>query len=235
MGEGDVDALNLAVVESRWWKTGNCTVKGMFDILAEIQTGSPVNYHYEMFNNTASLREIMGRLAADRKITNVYIASHGDKTGISGAAGNDDNFIPRNALGKLLKEATASRTGGLKGIYFGCCLVGNAKTARALLTPPDGNDMGVRWVAGYVEEVGWVASSAIDIFFWNRYYEVSRKHEERRRKALKKGIAIRLHEAKKVQQVARFMRRFMPGAFRNLGLRVYIRDRAANVVEIGPP
>ena len=57
------ERLDLAVIESRWWDRSNDSVRGVFDMLAGNLMDNPFGYHYEMFNNTASIREIIPRLA----------------------------------------------------------------------------------------------------------------------------------------------------------------------------
>ena len=63
--------LDLAVIESRWWVDGNSSVKGLFDVLADILVDNPSAYHYEMFNNAESLREVLFRLSVKRTVAKV--------------------------------------------------------------------------------------------------------------------------------------------------------------------
>ena len=63
-----MERLDLAVLESRWWTESNDSVRGVFDMLAGIVTGNPFGYHYEMFNTTDSIREIITRVASTRDI-----------------------------------------------------------------------------------------------------------------------------------------------------------------------
>ena len=78
--------LDLAVIESRWEEDGNSSVRGLFDLLADIHEDNPSDYHYEMFNNQASLEEIILRTAGRKR--NLYIASHA----------NDRYLAPAEAL-----------------------------------------------------------------------------------------------------------------------------------------
>ena len=72
-------ALNLAVVESRWWPTGNASVQGLFELVATIHGKNSHDYHYEMFNNGASLKEIIHRVSGKNNIRNLYVAAHGNR------------------------------------------------------------------------------------------------------------------------------------------------------------
>jgi hypothetical protein len=63
----------------------NISVRGLFDLVSDINFDSPHNYHYEMFNNGTALQEIMARLASMDNIHNIYIAAHGSEDGLFGS------------------------------------------------------------------------------------------------------------------------------------------------------
>ena len=69
-----IEAMDLAVIESRWWDEGNDSVRSKFDMLAAIHTGNPFNYHYEMFSSSESFVGILRRVAEKNDIHHVYIA-----------------------------------------------------------------------------------------------------------------------------------------------------------------
>ena len=163
--------LDLAVVESRWWTEGNTSVRALFDTIASIRKGNPDAYHYEMFNNGASLQEIVPRIARKSDIRNLVIATHGDGGGISGAEGN--NRISRAVLRNIL-ASIPNRS--LNGLYLGTCSTANLDTVEFLL-----NGGRVRWVAGFSEEIGWLQGSAVDLYFWTSYYGSNRAGGERKR------------------------------------------------------
>ena len=71
--------LNLAVIEGRWWESGNLTVRDLFETIAAALRENPDAYHYEMFNNGHSLGEVIPRVARKPQIKNLYIAAHGDE------------------------------------------------------------------------------------------------------------------------------------------------------------
>jgi hypothetical protein len=104
--------LDLAVIESRWWKHGNCSVKGTFDVLADILTSSPSSYHYEMFNNAKSFEEVFTRLARSR-VKNIYIGAHGDQQKIFGANGLNENAITRVQIRNVLRKLSPKRGAAL--------------------------------------------------------------------------------------------------------------------------
>lgn len=152
--------MDLGVIETRWWKDGNNSIKDTFDTLAGIIDNNPFGYHYEMFNNYESLRELLPRVVANPQIRHLYIAAHGDETSIYGA---NDNRISRTVLINMIKQFHARQ---LVGIYFGSCAFGEQTKYIIESTK-------VSWVAGFSEDVDWMDCAALDLFFWNAYYSSS--------------------------------------------------------------
>lgn len=153
------DPLDLAVIESRWYATSNDSVRGLFDLLAGMLKDNPFAYHYEMFNNAASLRGIINRIAEQKEIRNVYIAAHGTKDQIEAADENISRTRLRNILGTIGPTQ-------LHGLYFGSCGFG-------LQTEAIMGKTGLTWLAGYTKLIDWVHSSAMDLYFWNAFYKSS--------------------------------------------------------------
>ena len=54
---------NIAVIESNWWRKSNTSVRGLFDLVANIAFDNPNAYHYEMVNTEDALKEVMPRIA----------------------------------------------------------------------------------------------------------------------------------------------------------------------------
>lgn len=197
--------LDLAVLESRWWEEGNSSVRGLFDLLADIRKDNPSAYHYEMFNNVDSLREIIHRIVP--RVSNIYIASHGNEEFLCGAEGREENAISRARLRNILRDLKEQGI-HLDGLYFGSCGFMNRDNA-AFLWEGDGVD--ISWMAGYSdEEIEWVDSSVVDLYFWNAYYSSSGERRVRRR----------------IRGVAETISRFMPGAYSNeLKFNIFIPRR----------
>lgn len=154
--------LDLAVLESRWWETSNDSVRGLFDMLAGMHKDNPFAYHYEMFNNADSLKELIPRVSEMKDVHNIYIGAHGEEDG--SALVCPGGRVSRTVLANILKPINARR---LYGLYLGCCGVG-LQTEWLLL-----NETKLTWVAGYTESVDWIHSSAMDLFFWHAYYNSS--------------------------------------------------------------
>ncbi|MCZ0941543.1 MAG: hypothetical protein OXJ53_00610, partial [Gammaproteobacteria bacterium] len=150
--------LDLAVIESRWWTRRNDSVRGVFDMLAGTLAGNPFAYHYEMFNNAESIKEMIPRIARTSDIHHIYVAAHGDEQSIYGAG---DARISRTVLANALAEVHAKQ---IYGVFFGSCLFG--WNVDALM-----EQSGATWLAGYSEEVDWLHSSAMDLYFWYAYYQ----------------------------------------------------------------
>jgi hypothetical protein len=203
--------LDLAVIESRWWVNGNSSVKGLFDVLSDILVDNPSAYHYEMFNNAESFREILLRLSVKRGVANIYIAAHGDEGGIYGAATNrritKKNYISRIKLRNILYTLMNQRGARLNGLFFGSCLFANPDTMNYMLAAGELGHHKIRWIAGYNTPVNWMSSSVVDLFFWNHYYQIGEE----------------VGEIERIQQVAEAVRRFMPGAYTDLGFNIYVR------------
>lgn len=155
------DRLDLAVIESRWWETSNDSVRGMFDMLAGLHCDNPFAYHYEMFNNAEALKEIVNRVANRRDIHNIYIAAHGTPDGksIQAAGGR----ISRTVLGNVVEGINGKK---LHGLFVGACRFGEQNETVM-------ENAGLTWIAGYREMVDWIHSSAMDLYFWNAYFQSS--------------------------------------------------------------
>ena len=170
--------MDLAVIESRWWQKGNHSVKETFDTLAGVYSDNPFDYHYEMFNNGESLKEVIPRVAQQQSVHYVYIAAHGDEKQISGAG---TNVVSRTKLRNILKTLSDKQ---LIGLYFGSCSFGNQ-------TKYFRESCNLTWVAGFSQDVYWIDSAALDLFFWNSYYSSNVRHAESKR-ALSEKMLIHL-------------------------------------------
>ena len=198
--------LDLAVVESRWWEKGNQSVRGVFELIAAVRNENPHAYHYEMFNNAASLKEIVPRVAKKKNIRNLVIAAHGDEDGIYGAEPdvNEDNRISRAVLRNVLGDIPR---GSLDGLYLGTCATANEDTVDFLF---DGGR--VRWVAGYSDVTDWLEGTFLDLYFWRTYYGTNRAGGPLKRiERVAEGMGL-------VRDLCKF-----------LGFDIYVRRRGGGV------
>ena len=156
---------NIAVIEGKWFKNKNISVRSLFDLISDLYFESPHEYHYEMFNNGDALKEIVLRLASTNNIHHIYFAAHGSKEGI---LGSNEEIISTIKLANIIK-ATNDCRGKLDSIYFGSCSFGSSKNLEKLLLSAEGEQ--IRWVAGYTKDVDFVKSTALDAIFWHEYLD----------------------------------------------------------------
>lgn len=164
---------NIAVIEGKWFKDKNTSVRSLFDLISDLHFDSPHQYHYEMFNNGGALKEIVLRLASTNNIHHIYFAAHGSEQGIYGS---NDVEISTTKLTNIIK-ATNDGRGKLDSIYFGSCSFGNSKNLEKLLLSAEGEQ--IRWIAGYTKDVDFVKSTALDAIFWHEYIEA--KYDKKKR------------------------------------------------------
>lgn len=199
--------MNLAVIETRWWQTGNHSVRGLFDVLWDIlEPGT--RYHYEMFVDRNSLRSILTRIMELNRqphIRHLYIAGHGDNDGIHAAEGH--HRISRGQLCNDLLECIPNRESHRRGgLYVSSCQFVNDQNVCFMFDRDVASKL--RWIAGYSTTVDWIDSSLSDMLFWNTYYHSNENTEIR-----------------KIAEVGSRINSFMPGAFHELGFQIYLFER----------
>jgi hypothetical protein len=155
-------APHFAVLESRWWDTGNHSTRGLFAAVAELHYGNPSAFYYDMFAEEKSLAALLAARGSDGGTEVVYLATHGNENEI---AGLDDATISRVKLRNAIEAANAKKQ--IRGLFLGTCLAGNHSMAKFLLDPCTN----LEWVAGYGLEVDWIDGSAIDMIFFSRLAE----------------------------------------------------------------
>ena len=176
-----------------------------------------------MFNNRASLQEIVERAA--RKSRNLYIVAHGDENSICGAEQREENNIRRAEFRKMLRKNISVRGTRLDGLFVGSCEFMNKANAEFLLEKHEGKNVKVHWVAGYSKTIDWIDASVVDLFFWNTYFA---------RKETVKGKRITV--SIQIRNDAKQLAAFMPGAHRKLGFNIFVRKsgRGGGVLPLLP-
>ena len=198
----------IAIVESRWWKTGNHSVRDLFEAVAAIHYDNPSAFFYDMFADRSSLEAVFQARVQDTTTEVIYIASHGNATSI-GATPNTS--ISRAEFRNILKTTnTGSR---IKGLFFGTCLTGNTETAKFILQDAATN---LTWVAGYRESVDWVDGSAIDMVFTSKLAALYVANKSKKKNKLSpRNMA---HEA------ATQLVKLIPGAHSQYGFNIYFHE-----------
>lgn len=199
----------LAVVESRWERKKNYSLRSIFDLISDLSYGDTHGYHYEMVNDERAFREIVSRLRQTRGIRALYIAAHGMKEGIQASNGN---IIDKRMIFRTLTRRLADETGSLDGVHFGVCRSLDERHAFNLLRRHGEGEPGLWWVAGYSKSIDWIDSSVVDMFFWQQYLN----GEE--------GTAM-----ERIHRCAEAIRRLMPGAAKQMGFEIYVRGNRGRV------
>lgn len=156
-----MEHTGIGVLESIWWRKRNTSVRGLFDLISDLNCGNQHGYHYEMVNCTAAAKETIGRFGRMREIKYAYIATHGDHNNLIFEI--NDQKLKRSDLRSILHEIKQINGSTLKGLYLGACSIGSKKVADYLFE----GDICVNWICGYKEQVDWVKSSAFDMLFFN--------------------------------------------------------------------
>lgn len=200
--------LGLAVLEGRWRKHSNLSVRPLFDLIAHEHFDTPDAYHYEMFCDDKALRNIVKRVATYPHVRYVYLAAHGSRDGI---CGSDGDVISTT---KLINAFAPHTKHALAGVYFGCCDYLNADSAWRLLQH-DGAREGrtnLAWVAGFSNTVDWLRSSAFDLLFFREMLE----HADA-------GTPLQ-----QIAKVAEDLRQRVPDLIAELGFEIYRRKRGGS-------
>lgn len=196
--------MKIAVIEGKWFKRQNTSVRGMFDLLSDIYCDSPHHYHYEMFNDGRTFREILMRLSAADGIHNIYVAGHGAENAIFGSNGE---AISKTIIKNTIAEA-AEKAGRLDSLYFGSCLFGTLDILKELIEAGSR----IRWIAGYEKSIDFIDSSSFDWLFWNRYIRTE-------------GTAL-----ERIYKTVDQIQRDGPGLIQRLGFRVCAWDGSFRIL-----
>jgi len=196
---------NVAVLESTWFQHKNTSVRGLFELIADINCDNPHSYNYEMANSEVALKEVIPRIASYRKCKYLYFAMHGNENGLQLL---NKERMSRAELRNLLAKVKKQPGSQLSGIFLGSCLFGTEKLAEFIFS----GDVGINWIAGYSEEVDWVKSSALDLLFFNELISGDDGSEIAR-----------------INRTAEDLLDTAPGLVRNLGFGIYTRKRGGGI------
>jgi len=198
---------NIAVIESNWWRKSNTSVRGLFDLVANIAFDNPNAYHYEMVNTEDALKEVMPRIASYREVQYACIAAHGDKDGI--VFDLSGQRITRTEIRNLLCKIKETNGSTLRGIHFSSCSFGTSGLAKHLFE----KDVCINWVSGYEKDVSWIDSSALDLLFFNELLQG--KKDEKPRDAI-------VRTAKRVKARA-------SGLCKELGFGIFVKNSGSGL------
>lgn len=198
----------ISIVESRWWKTGNHSVRALFEAVAAIHYDNPHAFYYDMFADATSLKTVLTQRASDTTTQVIYLASHGNDTEIGPTA---NNAVSRTEFRNILNKTNGAGT--IRGLFLGTCLTGNADMAKFLLEHPNSS---LDWVAGYSKTVDWVDGSAIDMIFFSKLAALYVEN-----KSKKKG---KLDAKSMAHCAASRLIELVPGAYNTYAFNIYFAE-----------
>lgn len=198
----------FSVIESRWWSTGNHSVRTLFEAVAAIHYNNPMCFFYDMFADKSSLATVLNMRGADKSTEVVYLATHGD---VNAIGPNASNSISRTELRNILIAANAAKQ--IKGLFLGTCTTGNNAVAKFFLENTSTN---LEWLAGYREPVDWIDGSAIDMIFFSKLSDLYVKN-----KSKKKG---KLSARMMAHAAATELLKLVPGAHSTYGFNIYFHE-----------
>lgn len=166
----------FSVVESRWWKQGNHSIKPLFEAISALHYSNPSAFFYDMFINDSSLNEVLKMRGVDNITEVIYLATHGSEDGQIGTDSN--NAVTRVKFRNNLKDANSQ--GQIKGLYLGTCFTGKPDIVKFILDPSCGTNL--QWIIGYEKSVEWIDGSAIDMIFFSKLSDEYIKNKSRKKK-----------------------------------------------------
>jgi len=203
----------IAVIESKWFPKSNVSVRGLFELVADLAIGSPHAYHYEMASSEAALKEAIPRIAKYQSCRYLCLAMHGSEKGLYRITAER---ATRTEVRNMLVKIKRTRGAKLSGIHLATCLFGTEEMAAKLFS----TKTDVAWIAGYSEEVDWIRSSALDLLFFNHLANLR---------------SAQLTELQKIYSVVAMLKDTAAGLMRELGFGVFVRKQktggAKNLIE----
>lgn len=197
----------FAVVETRWWKDGNHSVRPLFESVAALQYENPSAFLYDMFCDESSLSTIIHQRCSDEATQVIYLATHGNEEATA-IGQNAETAISRTKFRNILRDSNKKKQ--LSGVFLGTCYMAKNKTIEFLL---DAGGTKLTWMAGYTESVDWIEGSAIDIVFFN-YLAQEYKRNKSRKKRKKTA-------AEMAKTAATELMRLIPSAHSKYGFNFY--------------
>jgi hypothetical protein len=203
----------IAVIETRWSRNQNVSVRPLFDLLSESWCAQPHGYHYEMAGSAAAAREAVGRVAGDERCRALYLAMHGVEQGLTLHNGETLSVAE---LAACLDRAQRSSDAPLHGLFLSACQIGSRAAALTLLSSRNGRAAPLHWLAGYDRTVNWIDTIALEALFFNAWIP----HQENNTPGYAAAFA------------AERLARDAGGLVRSLGFRLFVRSGSNDVKDL---
>lgn len=195
----------VALLESRWYRDSNISMRNLFELIAEISAGNPNSFHYEMASTPDAVVEAISRISGIRGIRYICLGMHGHAEGIDLPNGG---VLTRTRLRNVLQGIENTNGSRLDGLYLASCSFGTKQLAHHVFN----SDAAPAWIAGYAEAINWIEASAMDLLFFNELMKYAKK------------------ELTPVQTISAVSGRIMelaPDLARHLGFGIYVRRQGA--------
>lgn len=200
----------LAILEGKWFKNKNVSVREVFAALFAIWTPNEDRaHHYEMFTNDAAFRDAILHAFGNGRAKTIYVAAHGDWNAIHGF---HDQGITRAKIRHAFRSVNKSVA--RRGVYFGSCQFGTPKNAKFILGECDC----IAWIAGYSTLIDWIDSTVLDMFFFRNLFFPSPG----------RGKLKPTTPSQRLEYAVRRVCDCMPELARSTGFHVYTRKKGVS-------
>lgn len=202
---------DLAVIESRWERETNKSVKPIFDLITQGFLNNEFDaIPYERFISKSGLAEAIDYFNSNKNILTIYIGCHGDERRL--CVGEYEKMDAKSLLEVIKMRRFEDRENPIKGMFVGSCYFGRKANAKILL----GFDSPLTWFAGYRDEVDWGLSSLLDGFFMMEYVNIRLRNVIQKYKTRNTLI-----------YVCKSIRKHNSGLISNLKFSVYLKLKNA--------
>ena len=170
----------LLVIEGLWWtpeeKPKRPSVFHFLEGLESIQGDFNIYYanFYEKTGFRRALEDDLTNTSEDRLF--LYVAAHGTGKRIGGHKANTGMKLP--AMFKAVKNA--ANYSNIEGVLIGSCSVGN-NIGDFISTTKNSH---IAWIFGYTCEIGWMASTLIDVSIFEHLMTLRKSELKSRKKIL---------------------------------------------------
>lgn len=168
----------LLVIEGLWWtpeqKPKRPSVLQFLEGLESVQGDFNIYYanFYEKVGFRRALEDDLTNTSEDRLF--LYIAAHGTGKRIGGLKSKTGMKLP--AMFKAVKDA--ANYSNIEGVLIGSCSVGNNIDDFISTT----KNSHIAWIFGYTCEIGWMASTLIDVSIFEHMMKLKKSDLKNRKK-----------------------------------------------------
>jgi len=170
----------LLVIEGLWWtpeqKPKRPSVLSFLEGLESVRGDFNIYYanFYEKVGFRRALEDDLTNTREDRLF--LYVAAHGTGRRIGGLKARTGMKLP--AMFKAVKDA--GNYSNIEGVLIGSCSVGNNIDDFISTT----KNSSIAWIFGYTCEIGWMASTLIDVSIFEHLMKLKKSDLKDRKKII---------------------------------------------------